>query len=381
MLIKVINNLELNNPYSYLSTGEASGATTLRVQNINAFQASSAVQIGKTGEEQSEIQMLGTSVPSGTAISITSSTLYDHPVDVPVYFTKFDKVIFKRSTSGTAGTATPLANGTISITPDGTVTVFDDTTGAATYAYRTQYYNSVTSEVSSESDWITPAGFSFYSLSKIRQRILSKLFGSGFLGDPSLVDDWINEWLEKMTNVAIDVNKDYSLGTVNVSFGTSGLGTISATDFKEVRKIWVSFNGVDTFQSTKMDNTGFQPNEIFSTTHPFHYFTGDSSFGIKPENSGGTASVTYYKLTPVLVNDTDELPVSMRGYTKSFVDYGLSQAYFMDEKDQKAMSFLNQALEGLAVFRQEITPRSKSGAVMMTIVNDVNAEGDLLDWV
>lgn len=374
MLIKIVNNLDVNAPYSSLSNGEVAGVSSIRVQNINAFSASAAVQIGKTGEEQSEIQVLSAGTPSGTALALLSTTSYDHPVDVPVYFTKFDKIIVKRSTSGTAGTATAL--GTIPITPDGTVSVYDDTSGASTYAYRTQYYNSVTTETSEESDWITSTGYSFYSLAKIRQRILSKFFGSGFITDTTIIDDWINEWMERMTNVAIDVNKDYSLGTVDVTFGTSGLGTISSSDFKEVRRFWTTYNGTDFSQSTKMDLTGFQPQEIFTTYHPFHYFLGDNVFGVKPENSGGTARIAYYKLAPILVNDTDELPISMHGYSKSFVDYGLAQAYFLDEKEKKGQFFLSSAMEGLESFRSEITPRAKSGPQTITFVEDMYGS----DW-
>jgi len=180
---------------------------------------------------------------------ITGTTTYDHAADTPVYAIKFDQIIFKRSTSGTAGTATAMTDGTVTITPDSEYTIFDDTTGASTYAYRTQYRNSVSGETSSDSDWQTTEGFSFYSLAKIRDRVKRKLFGNNIIQDDQTINDWINEWIESMNNVAIDVNKDYSYGTVDVAFGTSGLGTISTSNFKEVRRMWVTYNGTDYSQS------------------------------------------------------------------------------------------------------------------------------------
>lgn len=377
MLVKTINNLDLSAPFSYLSNVVGAGASTVPVRNINAFTSSWAVQIGKTGEESSEVKLI--SSISGTALVLTGTATYDHQADTPIYATKFDQVIFKRSTAGTSGTATALTNGTVTITPDGTVTVFDDTSAASSYAYKTQFYNSVTLETSSESDWITPSGFSFYSLAKMRQRIKDKLFGKNILSGDGEVNDWINEWMEKLNNIYVDVNKDYAIGTADVTFGTTGLGTITASDYKDMRRVWVTYDGTGFAQSTKMDYTGFYPTEVFNTTRPFHYFQGDTILGIKPESTGGTARISYYKLNPVLVNDTDELPTPMKGYTKSFVDYALSQAYYLDSKEDKGAVYLKSAEVEADRFRQEISSRNKSGPQTIQVVDALDAEDGTLE--
>ena len=82
-------------------------------------------------------------------------------------------------------------------------------------------------------------------------------------------------------------------------------------------------------------------------------------------------------MTPVLVNDTDELPVSMHSYTKSFVDYGLAQAYYLDGKDTKAAKMEANAGFGLNSFISEITPRSKTGPQMITIVEETSNDTEL----
>src|SRR3990167_5950771 len=152
---------------SYTSSSGTAGATTIPVRNINSFTNQYAIQIGKTGEEQSEITVINT--PSGTALALNSGTLvYDHPLDTPVFSIHYNKIVFERSTTGTAGTATALA--TVSITPDSQYTEYDDTTGVSTYAYKTYYYNSLSGDSSSESDWFTPSGPTFYSLGKLRDR-------------------------------------------------------------------------------------------------------------------------------------------------------------------------------------------------------------------
>lgn len=375
MMVRVLNNLDTIAPYSLLSNGEASGAASLRIQNINNYYASWAIQVGKTGEEQSEILMLGTAAPSGTALTTTANTLYDHPADTPVYAIKYDQIVFERSTAGTAGTASPFA--TVTITPDSSFTQYDDTTGAASYAYKTYFRNSVTAGTSTESDWLTPAGFSFYSLSKMRERTKRKLFDSGFIKDDQTIDDWLNEWLEVMNGAAIKVNKDYLLGTVDVSFAAGvELGTITNSDFKEVRRIDFTTDGASFFMATKMERTGFLTSQSFSNTHPYYYYQGDNVIGRKPSDSAGTARIVYYKITPVLVNDADELPVSMHLYTKSFIDWGVAQALWVDGKDERAQKREQMAYAERDRFISEITPRSMGGAVLNEVVEPTSGADD-----
>jgi hypothetical protein len=373
MIIRVKNNLAIKAPFSFLSESENSAVGTIRVRNINSFSNEWAVQIGNTGEEKTEIGLIN-SAPSGTSLILAGSTSYDHPEDTPVYAIKFDQIVFERSTSGTAGTATPISGGTVSITPDGDFTQFDDTTGAATYAYRTYFRNSLSEETSSESDWLMQSGFSFYSLAKIRDRVMKKLRDSGYLKDGSVIDDWINEWLEVMNNEAIKVDKSYGMGTVDVPFGTAGLGTITETNFQEVKRIWITYNGNDYYKATQTDINKFLPNQTFNETHPYFYYLDDNTFGVKPEASGGTAKITYYQMRTKLINDTDNLPVVMRPYTRSFVNYALSEVLYQDNKDSKADRYASRADSDKSDFVSQITPRSKTGIQLINLDEVVGAD-------
>lgn len=378
MIVKTRNILDKSSQYSYLSEALSAGTGPLKVKNINPFTASYAVQIGNTGENQAETIMLGTATPAGTGILIVGTLRYDHPTDTPVYSIKYNQIIFKKSSAGTSGTAAAFTGSTANITPNSEYTQYDDTSGVVTDAYKTQYYNSVTTAVSAESDWITPSGFSFYSLAKLRDRIKKKLHSSGYIKYDETIDDWINEWLEKMTNTIIDVNRDYLIGTTDVAFsGTAELGTITATDYKEVRKIWWTADGTDWFQMTRMDLNDFEPTTTYSDSHPYYFFQGDNVIGRKPNEVSGTARVYYYQTNSVLDDDTDELPVSMRNYTKSFVDYGLGQAYLLDEKIPQGNLFISSAMGELNAFRNEMTPRHKSGPQMIDIVSPTGSENDL----
>lgn len=378
MIIRAKNNLDVVAEYSYLSNAEVAGTNVIRVKNINPYSSNWAVQVGDTGQSQAEIVLLGAGAVSGTSLSLNGSTLYSHPADTPVYATKYDKIVFEVSTTGTAGTATPITGGTVTITPNTPYTQFDHTSGATTYAYRVYYLNSVTNGSSSESDWLTSSGFAFYSLSKMRQRVRDKLVNSTYLPDDSVIDDWLNEWLESMTNAAIDVNEGYQMGTTSVSYSPNvDLGTITATDFKQLHRVWYA-DGSGTYTATKMDSNDFTPNRTFTNTFPYFFMQGDSVIGRRPYDAGGTFVCEYYKLSPVLVNDTDTIPVSMWGYTKSFINYALSQALFKDSKIQESQLKLQEAMADRDLFKREITPRNKTGATYVNIVEDIGS--DSLLW-
>ncbi len=376
MIIRARNLLDQTAQYSFLSASGTANAAVLTVKNINSFNASQAIQLGKSGEELTEIQLLGTGTPSGVSLTLAGSTNYAHPIDTPVYAVKYDKIVFEVSTAGTAGTATAIASGTVPITPDSLYTDFDHTTGTSTYAYKTKYYNSVTTEVSLESDWITSAGYDFYSLAAIRERVKNKLLNAGFVGDDSVFHDWINEYMEILTNKVIDVNQDYNLGSTNVAFTASGeLGTITATDFKQVRRAWYTENGNDIYTMTKMESVTPRPSQEFSETQPFFYMYDYNTMARWPHDLAGTAKVLYYRLTPVLVNETDLLPIPMRGYTKGFVDYVLAQAYRKDSKADMATSLEASAMAHADRFMRDMTPRNKTSGGMIDIVESVGEDG------
>lgn len=367
--------------YSFTTTNGTAGGTVLPVRNINPYSNQSAIQIGKTGEEQAEILVVS-GVPSGTAVNTSGTLKFSHPIDTPVYNIHYDQIIFKRSTTGTAGTASAVA--TVSITPDSLYTEYNDTSGAVTYAYKTQYLNSVSSEISAESDWFTPAGPPFYSLIKLRNRVRSAMFNSAFINNDDIIDDWINEWVETMTNSAIKVNQGYSLGTVNVTLGTAGYGTITSNDFKSPVKMEFTNDSTNYVNSTEIPINRFSSSDIFSSTRPRHFWQGDTIFGILPI-SDGTVRLTYSKRTTILVDDTDELPVSLRAYTTGCIDYCLYRAYSNDQKDTEAQGSYAKFLNSQNNFISEVTPRDQTGVKYIGMVDGLSGMNDDItianDWI
>ena len=373
MNIKAYNYQTQGAPLTFLSNPLSSGGTVIPVKNINQFTASHAIQIGQSNQEQSEIKLLTSSSPSGTALNITGTITYDHPIEAPVYDIKFDQLIFKRSISGTAGTATALTNGTVSIKPDEEYTAFDDTTGAITYAYKASYRNSISGEESADSDWLTPDGYSYYSRINIRNRIKNKLYNASFIKDDTVLDEWTNEWLETMNNAAVKVNQNYNMGTVDVRFSTEGMGTITSADFKKSARIWVTYDGSRYAESTYIPLNEIKPNSVYSGGEVRHTYRGDTVLQILPAQSGGTARIDYARTFQTLDNDTDELPTVMKSYSKSFVDYGKAQAHYMDDKDAKGDRAMNEAKASKDDFISDITPRDYTGPQTINFTEELTA--------
>lgn len=378
MLISVENSLP-NLPTtqnSYTSTNLTSGGTSVPVRNINPFSADSAIQLGNTGESQSEIRVVS-GVPASGTINLSAALTYDHSLDTPVYDIHFDQIIFLRSTAGTAGTATAI--GTVSITPNSQFTDYDDTTGIATYAYKTQFRNSVSGDLSSESDWFVPGGPTFYSLQALRTRAKAALFNASYLKNDDVVTDWINEWVEQMTNSAIKVNQGYSIGTVAVAFGTTGLGTITSSDFKTANKLEVSYDGVAYGNSSEIPLSSVDAGDTFSSLYPRHSWEGDTVFRVMPYGLG-TARITYSKLPTRLEDDVDELPLSLRSYTTSCIEYVLYRAYDNDEKPDQATAHYQKFAKLQNDFIREITPRDFTGPKYIDLTEGLSGEYDSPDY-
>lgn len=181
-----------------------------------------------------------------------------------------------------------------------------------------------------------------------------------------------------MVNAAVAVNDDYSIGTVNVAFAvTTGLGTITTADFKGPKRIEITYNGNDYFLSTKRMLNEYYPSEVVNSAHPYHNWEGNTVFRVFPSDQAGTAKIWYYKTGTPMVNDTDELDLPLRAYTKSFVDYSLGMAYQKDGKPTQAQNKFNEANNQKEMFRTQITPRDKTGPTYVKIEEVTSGEDNL----
>ncbi len=366
---------------TYVASAISAGGTSSPVKNIAGMNNQWAQGFGQLGEETAEIMIIS-GAPSGTALNFGTSPshtggtfLFAHAQDTPIYQIHYDQIVINRSITGTGGAFSALA--TVSITPDSQFTSYNDASGAVTYAYAVQYYNSVSGDLSGSSSMFVPGGPTFYSLQSLRKRTKDKLYSAGYIKDDSLIDSWINEGIEDFSNAAIKVNQEYMLGTATYGFGTSGLGTITDTSFIRPVKCEVTYDGgVSWINSRKMPLREYSESDYFSVSTPRHIWTGDTTFMIAPHTQAGSARITYaVRFTP-LVNDSDELTQTLKAYTTAFVEYALSVAYGLDQKDGESQQHYQIYEQNKANFVAQVTPRDLTGAETIDITSSVSGLDD-----
>lgn len=366
---------------SYVSNAISAGGTTSPAKNIAGFNNQYGVGFGQLGEETAEIMIIS-GAPSGTALNFGTSPshtggtlLFAHAQDTPIYQVHYDQIVINRSVSGTGGAFSSI--GVANITPDSQFTSYNDASGASTYAYAVQYYNSVSGDLSGSSSMFTPGGPTFYSLQSLRKRTKDKLYSAGYIREDAIIDSWINEGIEDMSNSAIKVNQEYMLGTNAYSFGISGIGTISDTSFVRPIKVEISYDGgASWINSRKMPLREYSESDYFSASAPRHVWTGENTFMIAPHSQAGSARITYaVRFTP-LVNDSDELTQTLKAYTTAFVEYALSVAYGLDQKDTASQQHYQIYEQNKGNFVAQVTPRDLTGAETIDIVSSVSGMDD-----
>lgn len=381
MLLSIPNNLTQIDQIQQtnLASNVVVGAGSVGVKNVAGFVNGWAIQIGQTGEETAEILNLATSngvinqeLTFGTSLANTAGTLlFNHNNDAPVYQIHYDSIVVSRSTTGSTGTFSSI--GTTSITPDSQYTNYNDSAGAATYAYCVQYYNSVTGDLSGSSSIFTPGGPTYYSLQKLRQRVKDKLYSPGYIRDDSIYTDWINEWYEIMQNAAVKVNENYMLGSQTFGFGTNGLGTITDSSYKQLVKLEVSWDGQNFFPSTQQDFSDFSDSDYFDMYNPRHAWRGETVFEVLPHFSAGTVNAYYATRFTPLINDSDQLTQTLMAYTTSCIEYCQSVAYGLDGKDAESQQHFQMFTSMKADFVAEVTPRDVSSVKMINVIDNPSA--------
>lgn len=377
MFIRIENNQTNDSPQTFLSSKSAAGATSLLIKNPNGFLQNYYAQVGQTGEEQTEIVKINSTPTSGT-MSV-GTTKYDHPLNTPVFLIKYPQVIFKRSTSGTAGTAEPLTGGTIDISADNLYTQFDDTTGSTTYAYKTQYYNPDLALLSNDSPWITFEGPSRYSLYGLRKSVRRKIRNIPGIEDED-IDGYLGDFLDTMRNAAASVNEDFGLGTISLSVGP-GTTTYEITedDYRFPVRVWVIDSGTTNYNH--IFTSEVNPNKNYAYD-PRYSLPGDNAIQFHPDiQNSGTAQIVYSKTDTSLEDDDDLLPSPFRPYRLAFIDYAHSQILMDDGKESLGKEKERLAYAQVEQFKREISPRQRSGPSQVEIVEETNFFSDTVGWM
>ncbi len=326
MFIKASNPSLLDNVRTYLSAKTSAGDTSTSVVNSTGLAQNDYVVFGELGEDRSEIRKISTL--TGSVTVAVDTTLFDHPVDTPITFIKYNKVRIYRSTN--AGVSYSLLT-TVDIQPDRLITTYDDTAAQSTYYYKVAYFNSTSSQESGLSAALIATGYTSYSLKALQDRVIS-LFPDpteDFL-DRNEITDWLNDYYMRMATACIDIDQGYFQKDNTASPGTLTNGTDSYSlpeDFFSMKRLEVSYDGTNYYRVYPSQVTYGYPSQTFDQTRPLYDFI-QNNFRLRPTpaTASGTYKIWYNYLPTELSAATDSIDIFLRPFKNGFVYYALSQA-------------------------------------------------------
>ena len=311
--------LNLSSKYSYTVDNCSTGVTSFSV--LNATDSDYAVDafllLSNFGAEDAEIVKI-LSVNNNTGlITITTPTLFAHSESTRVSILPYDQVRFFYTTTTTFDVMGPLT-GYIPIQPSDWFTTFNDENHSTGYGWYC-FYNSVTTNLSQNSNFIPYAGFE----ANTTEQILSDFFSMLSNKELKLVTredalSWASEGYGRMRNKLNLTNVEYSASAITTLTITAGqIEYDLPTDFDHL----ISFiNGVNpsdpgAWGSSKLDIRFIPLREAYSFNGigPRYYIRG-FKIGILPTPQGNaTYSYMYQKKAARLTLNTDEVDLPNGG--------------------------------------------------------------------
>lgn len=238
MIIRVSNPSLEKNERTYLSADAAAADTSLTVQNNEGISANDYLVVGNLGIEQTELVQV--SSVSGNTTIVTGALKFNHGIDTPLSFIRYNQYQVWRATSKT-GTYSQVGSNT-NIEVDQTFSEFEDTGGTSTSWYKIRFYNSTSNTYSDYSDPVQGSGYTDDSVKALMDRIYTigndpdrKVIGESEM--LTILNDAYRIAIAKTMKADrtfylkrgyVDVVDSYDTGTVSVSdSGTTvtGVGT------------------------------------------------------------------------------------------------------------------------------------------------------------
>lgn len=329
MLIPVFNPETTDYEKSYLLLPYSVGTTSITVKNNDRFAANQRIMIGAMGQDKTEVVTVSSINIDGNTIVI-GATVFAHSADDPVFVLQFDQVKYYRSTTGITGSYSLLTTVALDVDNENLQTIYDDTTGLASYYYKVSMYHSVSTVESALSDPIPGGGFSRNQVGNIIDEILQEV------SDPGEVHVTRNELLGYFNDVnddlQINAGKPYDfLRTRTTLTRTTGQNYLAfPTDSNGNQTMWkfdrLDYNFVDSTTTPVTNNTytlKVWPEEQFRNTWQNNTFsstnesdavtdvaldTATSLFRINPApltTSGGVFYLYYWKFFDTINSEGD----------------------------------------------------------------------------
>ena len=344
-----------NSKYSYLSTNFSSGSPSITIINTEDFAVDNFVLIGEFGKSDAEIFRVGAINTTTQVITLQNaagsgtSTRFSHPESTKVYVLPYNQIRFYWTAAlgtiadetPTFATTTPLT-GYVSLEPASIYTTYEDSSQTTGFGWFV-YYNSVSTDVSTNSNAIPYAGFVGQTVAAVFSDFDS-LLNTNELKLVSLIDkfSWLNEGLAVLKN---------KLNLTSIAYFVSERQTISATSGTAEYQLPADFSDIVEITDNSTVNAlniGYIPvSQVLSnvgTTDATRYYLRGRYIGLSPTP---TTSATYYyryraKATAVTsISTYIDLPDAAYFCLKDWMLYRACQKFTNPMAQQYYQSFTN----------------------------------------
>lgn len=314
MLLTLINPETVDLERSYTNLPYSDGATSIATKNSDRFAVNDRIMIGEMGQEKTEVVTV--SAVNADEMTLTvGATVFAHEANTPVYKLRFDQARFYRSTTTSTGTYTLLATVDLDVDNANLSTIYDDTSGEATYYYKMTVYHSISTLESAYSDPIGGSGWRRDQVGNIIDEILQEVSDPqeqhvtrteiiGYFND---VNDELQtsvakpyDFLRTTTSLARTANTNY------VSFPVDSNGRETMWKFDRM-----DYNYTDSTTDPATDRTTTIPvisEEIFRNTYSDNTVSNTTVTDDTPEAMAlNTAENKFTFSSPFETTDSDAL--------------------------------------------------------------------------
>jgi len=317
---------------TFLTSKANSGQAVLSVLDNSGFVQNDFIIIGDIGSEQTEIKKILSTTNKDT-ITVSSNLDFSHEKNCKIYFIKYDQVKFYKA-STIDGTYDVVSTKDLAIAEP--YTLYDESGSLTSDFFKIKYYNSFNSELSVFSDAISSSGFPSYSLAMLVDAFLEEAQDkTEKFYKRSEISRWINDCKNDCFNKLADNNENFYSGYHEFQF-INGVNEITLnTDFKKLKMLQVSFDGVNYHYAHHEDLANTSPERIYSTNEPKYYLKGTTKLGIRPTPTADVAvgAKLWSEDNPAdLEHDSDELPSPMNRYVDMVMNYMWYRALRKDKK-------------------------------------------------
>jgi len=283
-LLAYNNGLIKDQEVCYLSSDEATGQTTISVDNGINFVSGDYVLIGEFGGSTSEIRTL-TSGGTDTTIVLSSATDFDHFIGTKITKIPYTKVAFYRATTLT-GTKTQLGTD-VSISANRIYTEYQDDTNTIGYAFFQFTDGTDDSEYSSG---VSYSGNNIKSAQAIISRAID-MTGVGFSSEFATKDQLFSDFNEAQQEIS--QTKDWPFEQVE--------GTLNA-DTNDVE-----FDLDDLTYTPKYGYTNEAISYVLFGTKPLSYISPEewNNFYVDKPNTTLASDTAVGAITMTLTDSTE----------------------------------------------------------------------------